>query len=130
NRTLRRRTMLAVSAQAAIAAGLAACGGNGDDDDATATQTASPTPATNTPEASPSPTAPPATASPTTPASSPTPEAPSLEEMVGQMLMLGFRGTELTADNPIVADIRDRHVGGVILFSYDVPSDSPERNIA
>jgi beta-N-acetylhexosaminidase len=50
--------------------------------------------------------------------------------MVGQMLMLGFRGTELSDDNPIVQDIRERHLGGAILFSYDVPSDSPERNIA
>jgi beta-N-acetylhexosaminidase len=49
--------------------------------------------------------------------------------MAGQLLMLGFRGTTLSADNPIVADIRDRHLGGVVLFSYDLPSDNPVRNI-
>jgi beta-N-acetylhexosaminidase len=56
-------------------------------------------------------------------------EVRSLEEMVGQMLMLGFRGLVLEDDNPIVADLGERHVGGAILFSYDVPSDSPVRNI-
>jgi len=45
------------------------------------------------------------------------------------MLMLGFRGTTLTPDNPIVADVRDRHLGGVILFASDLPSGSTERNI-
>ncbi|GAB4335095.1 MAG: glycoside hydrolase family 3 protein [Dehalococcoidia bacterium] len=49
--------------------------------------------------------------------------------MAGQMLMLGFRGTELAGDNPIVADIRDRHLGGVILFSEDLPSGEPTRNV-
>lgn len=49
--------------------------------------------------------------------------------MVGGILMLGFRGTVLDASNPIVADIRDRHIGSVILFSYDVPDDNPIRNI-
>lgn len=49
--------------------------------------------------------------------------------MVGQMLILGFRGTELAADNPIVADIRQRRIGGVVLFSTDVPSGGSVRNI-
>jgi len=43
--------------------------------------------------------------------------------------MVGFRGLDLSGDNPIVADIRDRQIGGVFLFDYDVALDSPVRNI-
>ena len=43
--------------------------------------------------------------------------------------MVGFRGLKLERDNPIVADIREGRVGGVVLFDYDVPSKSPVRNI-
>ncbi|MUM76420.1 glycoside hydrolase family 3 [Pseudodesulfovibrio sp. F-1] len=49
--------------------------------------------------------------------------------MVGQMLMAGFRGFAVTPDSPIVRDIRERHLGGVILFDYDVAMNSPDRNI-
>ncbi|WP_448070491.1 glycoside hydrolase family 3 protein [Georgenia yuyongxinii] len=49
--------------------------------------------------------------------------------MVGQMLVLGFRGTALAATDPVVADL-ERHLGGVVLFSRDVPSGSATRNIA
>lgn len=52
-----------------------------------------------------------------------------LEHKIGQMLMAGFRGVELDADNPILADIRDRHLGGVVVFDYDVAAKSPIRNI-
>ena len=38
-------------------------------------------------------------------------------------------GTSLDTDNPIVADIRDRDIGGVVLFSYDVGLQSPVRNV-
>ncbi|WP_223173595.1 glycoside hydrolase family 3 protein [Georgenia yuyongxinii] len=51
-----------------------------------------------------------------------------LEVMVGQMLLLGFRGTTLEPTNPVVADL-ERHLGGVVLFSRDVPSGSATRNI-
>ncbi|MFH1915572.1 MAG: glycoside hydrolase family 3 N-terminal domain-containing protein [Pseudomonadota bacterium] len=52
-----------------------------------------------------------------------------LDRMVGQMLMTGFRGFTVTPDSPIVRDIRERHLGGVILFDYDVALGSPDRNI-
>lgn len=52
-----------------------------------------------------------------------------LDRMVGQMLMAGFRGFTVTPDSPIVRDIRERHLGGVILFDYDVALGSPDRNI-
>ncbi|MDD8030248.1 MAG: glycoside hydrolase family 3 N-terminal domain-containing protein, partial [Acidobacteriota bacterium] len=53
-----------------------------------------------------------------------------LDEKIGQMIMVGFRGLTLEADNPVIADIRDRKIGGVVLFDYDVPSQNPVRNIA
>lgn len=43
--------------------------------------------------------------------------------------MVGFRGFELSEDMAIVEDIRERNLGGVILFDYDVPLGIPERNI-
>ena len=43
----------------------------------------------------------------------------SIEEAVGQMLMIGFRGDVLYGD--IVALLRDIQPGGVVLFDYDLP---------
>lgn len=53
----------------------------------------------------------------------------SLSIKIGQMLMIGFRGMEPKDDSSIAADIRERGIGGVVLFDYDVPSKSPIRNI-
>lgn len=53
----------------------------------------------------------------------------SLDQKIGQMLLVGFRGTALTDTNHIVRDIKQYHLGGVILFDYDVPSKSSTRNI-
>jgi beta-N-acetylhexosaminidase len=52
-----------------------------------------------------------------------------LDLEIGQMLMVGFRGLEVSDDHPIIEDIRDRQLGGVVLFDYDVPSGSPVRNV-
>lgn len=52
-----------------------------------------------------------------------------LDDEIGQMLMVGFRGLEVRGDHPIVQDIQNRHLGGVVLFDYDIPSRSPVRNI-
>jgi len=54
--------------------------------------------------------------------------APSLDRMLGAMLMLGFRGAELTQDDPFLAEIRSGRVGHVILFDRDVQNGG-ERNI-
>jgi beta-N-acetylhexosaminidase len=54
---------------------------------------------------------------------------PSLETKIGQMLLLGFRGLTVGDESPIVRDIRERHIGGVVLFDYDVARQSPVRNI-
>ena len=53
----------------------------------------------------------------------------SLDLKIGQMVMLGFRGLEVSDQLPIVRDIRMHHLGGVVLFDYDVPTSSPVRNI-
>lgn len=52
-----------------------------------------------------------------------------LEKKVGQMLMVGFRGFEITAASPIAKDIQAGRVGSVVLFDYDVVNKKAERNI-
>lgn len=62
-----------------------------------------------------------------------TPDIPetdvNLDIKIGQMIMVGFRGLTIDNQSPIIKDIRQRHIGGVILFDYDVPTKSPVRNI-
>lgn len=54
---------------------------------------------------------------------------PSLDVKIGQMLKIGFRGMEVADTNHIVRDIEKYHLGGVVLFDYDVPKGIAERNI-
>ena len=55
----------------------------------------------------------------------------TLDEDIGMMLLVGFRGTEIdSAKNPeIITALRDYHVGSVILFDYDGASKTRGRNI-
>lgn len=53
----------------------------------------------------------------------------NMDSAIGQMLMVGFRGTSVDENSQIVRDIKQYHIGGVILFNYDVPSQSEPRNI-
>jgi beta-N-acetylhexosaminidase len=53
----------------------------------------------------------------------------SLDKQIGQMLLVGFRGMELTAESPIMKDIQKYHLGGVIYFEKDVQLNTFERNI-
>lgn len=55
---------------------------------------------------------------------------PTLEEKAAQMVMIGFKGTELSENNHIINDIKNLKIGGVVLFEYDVPSGSRPRNIS
>jgi beta-N-acetylhexosaminidase len=55
---------------------------------------------------------------------------PALDVKIGQMVMVGFRGLTVSDDHPVARDIRMRHIGGVILFDYDVPTRTYDRNIA
>jgi beta-N-acetylhexosaminidase len=43
--------------------------------------------------------------------------------------MVGFRGLAVEDDHFIIQDIRERHLGGVVLFDYDIPSGQPVRNV-
>ena len=55
----------------------------------------------------------------------------TLEENIGMMLLVGFRGQEVDYDKnvEIISALRDYHVGSVILFDYDVPTGTRGRNI-
>jgi beta-N-acetylhexosaminidase len=57
-------------------------------------------------------------------------EAVPLAVQMGQMIMVGFRGLEVGKGHFLWDDIRKHHLGGVILFDYDVPTAKQERNIA
>jgi beta-N-acetylhexosaminidase len=52
----------------------------------------------------------------------------SLRERVAALLVVGFRGLEISADDLIVRAIRDEGLGGVILFDRDQQTGQP-RNI-
>jgi beta-N-acetylhexosaminidase len=54
----------------------------------------------------------------------PSPQPPeSLETMIGQMLMLGFRGGTLERSEPVHTEIGAGRAGNVVLFDYDIPSN-------
>ncbi|HOR01433.1 MAG TPA: glycoside hydrolase family 3 N-terminal domain-containing protein [Anaerolineae bacterium] len=115
-RRLSRRAFLRAAAQglAALAA-LSGCGAPNDEEIPTAPPARSSTP--------------PPTASPTPPPAPTAPPTASLEARIGQMLLVGFRGPAVTPSDTIVRDIAERHLGGVVLFDYDVPSGRPLRNV-
>ena len=52
-----------------------------------------------------------------------------LKEEIGQMIMIGFRGTEAPENSDIYKIIKDVKIGGVAFSNYDVPSNSYPRNI-
>jgi len=52
-----------------------------------------------------------------------------LKEQIGQMIMIGFRGVEVTEDSEIIRIIKEIGIGGVVLFDYDIPSNTYPRNI-
>ena len=56
-------------------------------------------------------------------------EEDRLDLWIGQMLMVGFRGTDLKEGDPFLQAVKDLHLGGVVLFDRDVPTRSPLRNI-
>ncbi len=55
---------------------------------------------------------------------------PSLDQKIGQMILMGFRGDHADKGSEIHRLITQRHIGGVVLYNRDVPSrDSLPRNI-
>lgn len=78
------------------------------------------------PSPSSSATASPSDTSSPEPTSTPT---PSLRDRIGQMLLVGFRGLTVEGSGEIVSDIRDRNLGGILLFDTDQPTHSKVRNV-
>jgi beta-N-acetylhexosaminidase len=66
---------------------------------------------------------------PPSPTPAPTPVELSLRAKIGQMLLVGFRGTDAASASAVLSDITERGLGGVVLFSVDQPTGSPVRNI-
>jgi beta-N-acetylhexosaminidase len=56
-------------------------------------------------------------------------EKVTLERKIGEMIMLGFRGTGVKHDMKIYKDIKAGKCGGVVLFSKDIAIGSDVRNI-
>lgn len=54
----------------------------------------------------------------------------SLEKKIGQMLMVGFHGTTAPKSSQICKDIRQYHVGAVILFDVNPVDKTKPKNIA
>ena len=52
-----------------------------------------------------------------------------LKEKIGQMLILGFRGTTFQKNSFIDNAISNLKIGGIVFFDYDVPSGIFPRNI-
>ena len=52
-----------------------------------------------------------------------------LNRQIGQMIMVGFRGTTLQEAPGLSDAITKLHLGGVVLFDYDVPTKTAGRNI-
>ncbi len=52
-----------------------------------------------------------------------------LKKMIGQMVMVGFRGTDVSDHDEIIKDLHKMNLCGVILFDYDVETGGRTRNI-
>lgn len=53
----------------------------------------------------------------------------TLKEKIGQMLVIGFKGTEINPDSAIVQSVLSQSIGGVILFDYDFQTKTYDHNI-
>ena len=53
----------------------------------------------------------------------------SLDQMLGQMLMVGFRGDHAEQGSKIATDIQKHHLGGVVLYTNDLAKDKSIRNV-
>ena len=79
-------------------------------------------------------TSPSPTEAPPPPTPTPTSSGPfgdlDLRAKIAQMLLVGFRGQTVREASRTVADIRDRGLGGILLFDYDSPTGTYRRNVA
>lgn len=53
----------------------------------------------------------------------------SVDEKIGQMILVGFRGSSIDINHQVIKDITESKIGSVILFDYDVKLKSRKRNI-
>jgi beta-N-acetylhexosaminidase len=53
----------------------------------------------------------------------------SIDQKIGQMLMVGFHGTKATSDTQICKDIKRYNIGAVILFDYNPVNKNKPKNI-
>lgn len=53
----------------------------------------------------------------------------TLQQKIGQLFLIGFAGDTLLPDHPLVADIADGNLGGVILFDRFLAEKSDTHNI-
>lgn len=51
-------------------------------------------------------------------------------ERLGQMILVGFRGTEIDTSHTLYKDLRERNIGGVFLTGYDHITGDSIRNIS
>lgn len=56
-------------------------------------------------------------------------EAATLEQKIGQLFIVGFAGDALDRDHPIVRDVAERNLGGVILFDRLLANGQNTNNI-
>jgi len=56
-------------------------------------------------------------------------EKVSLDIKIGQMIMVGYSGTSLRPDDPIVQEIKNGSVGGVILFEKNIADSNSATNL-
>ncbi|WP_133130859.1 glycoside hydrolase family 3 protein [Legionella yabuuchiae] len=55
---------------------------------------------------------------------------PTLDEKIGQMLIIGFDGQEVTENSPITQVINHYNIGGVILFDFNKKTGTFDKNIS
>ncbi|MFH0785205.1 MAG: glycoside hydrolase family 3 N-terminal domain-containing protein [Pseudomonadota bacterium] len=53
----------------------------------------------------------------------------TLRQKIGQLFLIGFAGDALSTNNPIIADIKEEHLGGVILFDRFLAHRQDNHNI-
>ncbi len=56
-------------------------------------------------------------------------KSPSLQQMIGQLFIIGFKGDSLFESDVIYQDIQKRYLGGVILFDRHLATQSTTNNI-
>ncbi|MBD3616478.1 MAG: glycoside hydrolase family 3 protein [Gracilimonas sp.] len=61
--------------------------------------------------------------------SKPEPQEIIDSQRLGQMIVIGFRGTELSEESTIYKDLSERNISGVVLFDRDVITGNRSRNI-